>query len=459
MMQIVTKHTPAPWQHQLEALAFAMPKDAALLAIPMGGGKSRVVVDLIQSRNHKRTLIVCPAAVVDVWPTEFDKYAVKFLHVDVVTNKNHLQFPAPDYIGGQYIAVISYDRFWREPYKTWIKKANFDLVVLDESHKIKSPASKAAKFAHQLTKIVPWRLALTGTPLHDRPVDAYSQFKYLDPAVFGTRIRDFRTKYIEFDEFGPYVPYVGHVRIKGYKNQDEFKEKFYSLAFAPEHVELDLPPLTFTDRYTELPKNVKRLYKEFHKDFIIELDGQYVVADNVLTRLTKLQQIANGRVIDDDGDLADLHYAKLNLLEGWLEDLPETAAAVVFYQYQGDADYIRNAVDRARRVYYEQSGQYNHWLHFQHGNYNNAVIAVQIKAGSAGISLTRASHAAFYSAGFSRGDYEQAIKRLHRPGQHNHVSITRLIVKGTVDQDVYDVLQGKGDVIDELLKQHESRAA
>lgn len=461
---------PNRWQHQEQALDFVDGKDAAMLAMGMGTGKSRVVVDLVARKGHKRTLIVCPKAMVEQWPQEFEKYATDPVWIWPIRGKRDL-YPMTD----EYprVWVINYELFWREPYKSWVKKQNFDLIVYDESQKIKSPGGKAAKFAHTLAKVIPYRMALTGTPLHDTPLDAYSQFKALDPDVFGTAVKGFRDRYIEFDPDGPWVPYVGPVKVKGYKNQDEFAAKFHSLAFSVETEDvLDLPPITFSDRRTDLPAAAKKLYKTLDRDFVANfgwdpeveepvLDGQgnWIVADNVLVKLLRLQQLAGGYAVDEFGEETRVHAAKENLLAEVLEEIGPEEKVVVFGVFKSDLRAIRRAAEDADRDYLEQSGRRHDWSYFQKLGPQGAVIGVQMKSGSAGIDLTTARYGIFYSSGFSRGDYKQAIRRLHRPGQGRHTHIVRLGVRETVDDHVYSVLEGKEDVVSQMLRRSNDSVA
>jgi len=80
------------------------------------------------------------------------------------------------------------------------------------------------------------------------------------------------------------------------------------------------------------------------------------------------------------------------------------------------------------------------------------VLAVQIQAGGIGVNLTRARYSVFYSLGYSLGDYEQALARVHRPGQTRKCTHVHLISKGTVDEHVYKALQDKADVVEYILR-------
>ena len=78
---------------------------------------------------------------------------------------------------------------------------------------------------------------------------------------------------------------------------------------------------------------------------------------------------------------------------------------------------------------------------------------VGVGAGGVGVDLSRSAYCVYYSLGFSLGDYEQSLARLHRPGQNRSVSYLHLTAKNTVDEKVYDALQKRADVIEEILSE------
>jgi SNF2 family DNA or RNA helicase len=79
------------------------------------------------------------------------------------------------------------------------------------------------------------------------------------------------------------------------------------------------------------------------------------------------------------------------------------------------------------------------------------VVGVQVQSGGVGIDLTRAAYAVLYSVGFSLGDYEQLLKRVHRPGQERATTYIHLLAEDTVDEKVYQALAEKRKVVEFVL--------
>ena len=88
-----------------------------------------------------------------------------------------------------------------------------------------------------------------------------------------------------------------------------------------------------------------------------------------------------------------------------------------------------------------------------------SVVAVQIRAGSLGVDLTKARYAGFYSTGFSLGDYLQALARVHRQGQDRAVTYVHFIAAETVDEKVYKALMDKKKVVDTVLADYKKEPA
>jgi SNF2 family DNA or RNA helicase len=106
---------------------------------------------------------------------------------------------------------------------------------------------------------------------------------------------------------------------------------------------------------------------------------------------------------------------------------------------------------RLKRGSLELSGSANQLAEWQAGA--APILATQIQSGGVGVDLTRARYCVFFSLGFSLGEYLQARKRAHRPGQTRAVTIIHVIASKTVDQDVYTALENREAVVEAILNQ------
>lgn len=450
----------APWKHQLRAFHFAKELPAVMLALDMGVGKTKISIDLIVNQGWQRVLILCPKSVVQVWPAEFDKHAarpVSTLALDEGTmaqrTKRLLTFrDLQEARREPAVVVLNYDAAWRTPMIDVLLQCEWDAVVCDESHRIKAPGGKAAMFCSRLGDKVGRRICLTGTPLPHSPLDAYAQYRFLDKGIFGTSFVNFRARYAVMGGFSG-------KQVLSYQNQDEFHAKFYSIAYRVKSEDVQsLPEAIDVVRPVIISAYARSLYTTLKNEFVVGIGDGTVTAGNALTRLLRLQQIGSGwarqdRNIEtgDDGQLIQVDQAKQDVLADLLEDLKDEEPIVVFCRFHHDLDAVHTVAAALGRASQELSGRKNELQAWQSGA--APILAVQIQSGGVGINLVRARYCVFYSLGFSLGEYLQARKRTHRPGQTQSVTYFHLIAKQTVDEDVYAALQARQDVVDTILRQ------
>jgi len=83
------------------------------------------------------------------------------------------------------------------------------------------------------------------------------------------------------------------------------------------------------------------------------------------------------------------------------------------------------------------------------------LLAVQMQAGGVGIDLSKARFSIYFSVGFSLGDYEQSLARVHRPGQLHKVFYIHMLAQNTVDEKIYMALKNKKNIINSIVNREE----
>ena len=446
-----SKHSA--WLHQRQAYWFAYELPAVGLFLDMGTGKTKIVIDLIVNRGHQKTLVICPKSVIDVWPKEFEKHSGKPVKVIPLykgsvkkrTEEAKIEMKHAEVLKKPVVFVINYESVWRKPFSEWVlKKAGFDLVVLDESHRIKAPGGKASRFCSRLGDRVDNRIALTGTPLPHSPLDAYGQYRFLDKGIFGTSFNRFKNKYAVMGGYGNY-------QVLGYQNEMEYHKKLYTIAYKCDAKDvLDLPEKHHINRYCKLSPKAMKVYNKLEDDLYAEIGKNEVIVLNALTKLLRLQQITSGFLPDDEENIHILDDSKQRMLADIFEDIKPDEPIVVFARFRHDLEVIKQIADKNERSYAELSGSENKLVEWQQGEYN--VIGVQIQSGGLGVDLTRSKYSIYYSLGYSLGDYLQSVARLNRPGQERITTFIHLVVEGTVDEKVDTALKNKKEVVDYVLE-------
>lgn len=437
-----------PWLHQRQAYAFARDKSGAMLAMGMGTGKSLVAVALLYDRPL--SLIICPKAVMAVWPKEFERHAAIMPDVVVLDMKGSkdkgrvlgLALRRTQTSGRPLVAVINYEAAWRDYPSEVILSTIWDAVVLDESHKIKAPAGRASRFCSNLRKRAKHVYGLTGTPMPHSPMDIYAQYRAIDDSLFGRNFSKFRARYAIMGGFG------GNSVI-GYQNAEELSTLFLKAAFQAGRECIDLPDAVHQDIPVVLEKAARSAYASLSKDFYAQLATGEVTASNALVKLLRLQQLTGGYLKLDDGSIERVDTAKREALTELLEGMGGEPS-VVFCRFTADIQTVKDACADLGVAVCELSGAANDLAAWQDGKYQ--CIAVQIQSGGAGVDLTRARYCIYFSLGFSLGDYDQSLCRIHRPGQSLPVTYYHLIATDSIDEQVYAALQQRRDVVESIIK-------
>lgn len=165
---------PAPpglsyFPFQLEGIHFALARSGTLLADEMGVGKTIQAIGLINADPTIRTvLIVCPASMKLPWKRELERWLERDLAI-AVTDSDLVLAP---------IVIVNYDRL-RQHAVALREHLKWDLAIFDECHYLKNPEARRTKIATSIKATR--RLALSGTPLQNRPVELLPILTWLDP--------------------------------------------------------------------------------------------------------------------------------------------------------------------------------------------------------------------------------------------------------------------------------------
>lgn len=459
-----------PWEHQIKALDYLMTGTYGALYTDMGTGKTKVGIDLIVNKGFVFTVIVGTKKSCGVWESEFTKHCDINRHNICVFNLSNystsnkilklqeiLAYQAKT--GVKIVLIINYDSVWRRPFNESLIKTRIDCVICDESHRIKTPSSKCSMYLARLGKYVKYRYLMTGTPTTETPVDVYAQYKFLQPAIFGTNLNKFRDQYENLDvRATTYCGYRVLDKKQPYKNLDELREKMFSCAFYVKST-IKLPPQTFLVREFTPTKTLIDVYKEVKKEGVFVDEDGVMETNNALVKILRQQQILSGYLPMESEDFTQeitkvLDNSRQEAFAEILEEINRNEPIVVFTKFRYDFEKIREACERNERRYAELSGIVDEEAKWKNGDAD--VLAVQYKTGSESIDLTRARYCIYYSLSHSYGLYRQSIKRVHRPGQTRPVTYISLVAKipkiRTVDEDIITALENKQDVAEYLLK-------
>ncbi len=442
------------YDHQQKAYDFALNvfeegRAVAILA-DMGTGKSLMTISIVGALEGvskvKRLLVVCPKSIVGVWEEEYKKFANYRYALTVLEGTLDKKKKAFEYMTGTalQIIVVNYESCWR--LEKEILKWHPDMIVCDESSKIKNAGTSQSKALHKMGKQTKYNMILTGTPITNNPLDIFSQYKFLDEDILGSSYFLFRNRYAVMGGFQNH-------QIIGYRHLPELVEKVHEIAYRIKIEDaVDLPPFIDETRTITLEPKALAIYNQIQKDCYAELSGESeVTARNVLTQLLRLSQCTGGYIRDDvTGDAQKVSEAKLEALEDIVDGCQEEGKKlVVFARFVPEIEAIEAMLKKKgigySLIYGATKDRTEQVKQFQEDE-NIRVFIGQLQTTGMGLTLTAASVAVFYSLDFSYANYEQSRARIHRIGQKEKCLYIHLICKNTVDEKIMMALQKKGDI-------------
>ena len=446
------------WSHQLAAYHYASGKQASMMPLGMGWGKSKIAIDWAVNAEFKRILVLCPACVLGVWRREFSIHAPQFDRMYIMdkgtcaAKAGRMNTIINEGSSDPLIFVVNYESSWRKFLGDQLLAFKPDAVIADEIHRTKSPGGKASRFASRLGLVSGHRMGLTGTPMPHSPLDLYAQYRFLDRRVFGTSYAEFRSRYAVVNQMFP-------SKVTRWINQEELSEKFYSIAFKWEGGNpLDLPPISHHERQVVLPHKALRVYRDLETHYVASLKQGNVVAANALVKSIRLQQATSGfaRLDEREEKYEEIHNEKVKMVNEILEDLPHREPVVVFVRFKPDIAAVRKLAERRGLRVGEVSGNCKNLTDHAKMPDDIDLLIIQVQSGSLGIDTTRASYVIVFSIGWSLGEYDQLIHRSWRPGQDRHVHFFHIVAAGTIDQRVYRGFEIRREVVDSVLNFEET---
>jgi len=337
-------------------------------------------------------------------------------------------------------------------------RITWDIIIIDESHNIKSPKAKQTRVALQL--LGKKRLAFSGTPILKDQLDIFSQFQFLDRGkTFGTNFYAFRNKYFidqNSHRFRGNFP-LWEIRPGAEKDIEAKMVKFWHRLEQKDCLK-NLPPVIEKTRNVYLTKEQQIAYSEMERHCITVLEKESITAPVAVTKQLRLSQITSGFLKSEDGKIVEFkNNPKMNeLLELAEEFLPQKKGKylnknkiLIWAHFRHDIESIaKNLKMHNPVVVYGGTKQSSVLVNQFQTDPNCRVFIGQPGSAGEGQTLTAANYAIRYSYSFNLKDFLQSIKRNYRKGSEAHSSVTyvNIIAKDTHDEIVLACLKRKDNV-------------
>ena len=430
--------------YQQYAADFIIEHPVSCLILDMGLGKTVITLTalwnlLFDYFEVRKVLVIAPKRVAEnTWPAEIRKWehlSGMTFSVAMGTAKQRKEALLSD----ADVTIIGRDNV------SWMTKNIsfcFDMIVIDELSSFKSP--KAQRFK-DLKKVRPFAkriVGLTGTP--GNLMDLWAEIGILDMGQrLGRFIGGYRDRFFIPDKRNREI-------IFSYKPREGAEEKIYELisdiSISMKAVDyLQMPEYISNRVPVRMSETEKDLYDRMESEMLLEYgEGQDIDAVNAAALSNKLQQMANGAVYDESGNVRQIHDGKLDALEDMVE-AANGKPLLVAYWFKHDRERILKRFP-ARDI--SSKKDIEDW------NAGKIPLAL-IHPASAGHGLNLqegGSTVVWFSLTWSLELYQQLNARLYRQGQKHTVVIAHLVTEGTVDEDILLALERKDNTQSAMIE-------
>jgi len=387
--------------------------------------------------NVKKVLIVCPASLKLNWRKEIEIYAPRKRILIVEGRKWGSTF---DYYIINYDILKNYHTTEKtedsEAFKLIVNE-NFDLAIIDESHYLSNASSQRSKLMNDILDKIPKVWLLTGTPMTSRPINYFNLLKIVNSPVT-LNWQQYVKRYCRGFKFKVNGRTIWNT--SGAANLDELRERTKNLVLRRLKSDiLDLPEKIISQIYLELDSS---FYNEELEEFlkITESEKGKENISITLARLMKVRQIIAIEKVPYTCELID-------------KFLEQDKKVIVFTNFTMSLDmihekYPKNSVVLDGRM--TDKKKQESVDKFQNDKKIKVFIA-NIRAGGVGHNLTEAEGIIMNDLSFVPSDHSQAEDRAYRIGQKNSVLVYYPIFENTIEQIVYNILQRKKNIIDQVL--------
>ena len=456
-------HT-TPFKHQRDEFFHSRDRKNYAILWEQGTGKSKLLLDqvawLYDQEEVDGVLLVAPNGVhrnwiVDQIPEHWDaeeRPIRTFLWSAsrAGTQASRREFDEMLVFPGLAFFAINYDALNTDKgYAACEKflKTHQAVMVLDESHRIKTPGAKRTKKALKLGAFAKYKRILTGTVVGNSPFDVYSQFGFLDPKVLGhNSFFTFKNRYGVFEQ--RFAGTHKYQKLLRYRNVEELQGLIahHSSRVTKDDV-LDLPPKLYQKRYFQMSPEQARLYENLREEFIVELkNGLTLTASLALVRMLRLQQITCGYLpIEGEMQKVSDDNPRLEALLDLLEDY-EDQRVIVFSRFVEDLSQIERALPKGTTVNYRGTPEERSEALAAFNTTQSLRLLATQKILREGFNLQIAATCVYYANDFSLIDRLQTEDRIHRIGQTRNTTYIDLVAPGTVDDRIVAALREKKNI-------------
>ena len=418
-----------------------------VLADEMGLGKTVQTIALLCSLRDEGALsgpsmVLCPSSLIDNWKAEFAEFAPT---VNCHPLKTGAEWQTLEIFEPETVLITSYTMAVRQAKR--LKDLQFDLLALDEAQHIKNASTVNAKMAKSL--LARQKIALTGTPLENRPEELWSIFDFLHPRALGS-LNSFKKRYANVME------------DEKARNDLATRTAPFILRRRKAEVEPDLPEKRVQTIPCEMSPEQRNVYDEERWSGLERLKGirpkDTKSRFDILANLTRLRQICCHPDLLPENAGKGLESAKTELLkELVLESIDGGHKTLVFSQFTSFLSIAAKWLEKEEIPFLRVDGKTKSRQNIV-DRFNSPdgppIFLLSLKVGGIGFNLVSADRVIIYDPWWNPAAESQATDRTHRIGQTKSVHCVKLVVEDSIESKILDLQQKKRDLFKSLVDDH-----
>lgn len=467
-----------PFDHQLACFLIGVTNPNFFYMMDMGTGKSSITLSLLQYYKNigklGKTLIVAPKSQhLYTWAEEVFKDSNLTICVLDDTTKGRaelLDSSNADIFVVNYPGLMYLATSWGEVYNKKTKKwkgqqlldseklkwlsSKFQAIVCDESQWLKNHDSLNYKICKQISLHTPYRYLLSGTPINRNPEDFWSQFNILDRGdTLGTTLGIYRECFFKTkkNHWGGFE----HKFIHKMEPQLHRLLKNRSIWYSAEECQT-LPEQVFNKVYVDFNEETESYYDRLIQE-IRANNKDYVAVKSAFIKMRMLTSGFLGFVNETSEEKINITFKsnpKLDALMDIIAGFPKDAKFIIFNEFIHSGNIISEALKK-KGIGHERlwSGTKDAQAVLENFKNNPKCLGLLCnnQSGSEGLNLQNASRIIYFELPTSNITRQQGLKRIHRAGQTNTCFYWDVLVKGSVDERIYESLETGKDIFTSLV--------
>jgi SNF2 family DNA or RNA helicase len=425
-----------------------------ILADDMGLGKTLQTLALVAyARGHGSGpfLVIAPTSVVATWAGEAATFTPG-LTVRVVTESASRRGESIASLAATADVVVTSYTLFRLEADAYVAQT-WGGVVLDEAQLVKNHQGKTYQAVRRLD--VPFRLALTGTPMENRLMELWSLLSIVAPGLYPWPQRFLENVANPVERLGD----------RGVLERFRRRIRPFLLRRTKDLVAADLPAkqeqvleVALTPRHRRVYETHLQRERQTVLGLVEDFDRHRIAIFRSLTRLRQLS--LDAALVDDAYD--GIGSAKVDVLVDHLVELAaEGHRALVFSQFTSFLARVRQRLDREGIASSYLDGSTRHRPRVVEGfkRGDDPVFLISLKAGGVGLTLTEADYVFVLDPWWNPAVEAQAVDRTHRIGQQRQVFVYRLVSTNTIEEKVMALKDRKAALFAHVVDQDALMAA